>query len=145
VKDQSEREVFMEINIKQESEPEGESPYSFLGKGLQFLVQTPVFIIVGIIVMVWEMINKVFQAVYHQGAQLTAQSGATQRAETGPVKIKVPMMPIDNYSQLDLDGVIGSLNGLTPAELDVVKNFEVAHGNRQAIIDAIDQRLSGVH
>jgi hypothetical protein len=135
----------MEVNIKQETEPEGDSPYSYLGKGLQFLIQTPVFIIVGVLVMVWEMINKVFQAVYHQGTQLAAPSDASQRAQTGPVKIKVPMMPIDNYSHMDIDGVIGSLEGLTPAELGVVKNFEVSHANRQAVLDAIDQRLTGVH
>jgi hypothetical protein len=55
------------------------------------------------------------------------------------------MMPIDNYSQLDTDGVIGSLEGLTPAELSIVKNFEMSHQNRQGILDAIDRRLTGVH
>jgi hypothetical protein len=55
------------------------------------------------------------------------------------------MMPIDNYSQLDIPGVIGSLEGLTPAELGVVKNFEASHGMRQEILDAIDQRLNGIH
>jgi hypothetical protein len=135
----------MEVNIKQEPEPGGESPYSYLGKGLQFLIQTPLFIIVGIIVMIWETINKLFHALYQQSAQLASQAGARPKSETGPVGFKVPMMPIDNYSQLDIDGVIGSLEGLTPAELGIVKNFEMGHQNRQGILDAIDRRLTGVH
>jgi hypothetical protein len=135
----------MEVNIKQESEPESDSPYNYLGKGLQFLIQTPLFIIVGILMMIWEMVNKLFQAVYHQGAQLAGQSAANQRTEAGPVKFKVPMMPIDNYSRLDIDGVIRSLEGLTADQLDIVKNFEISHQNRQAILDAVDQRRTGVH
>jgi hypothetical protein len=135
----------MEVNIKQETEPESDSPYNYLGKGLQFLIQTPLFIIVGILVMIWEAVNKMFHLIYQQGAQLAAQSDASQRAEAGPVKVKVPMMPIDNYSQLDIDGVIRSLDGLGPAELDIVKHFEMSHANRQVILDAIDQRLTGVH
>jgi hypothetical protein len=55
------------------------------------------------------------------------------------------MMPIDNYSQLDIDAIIGSLEGLTLAELDIVKNYEISHENRQLILDAIDQRTSGIH
>jgi hypothetical protein len=103
------------------------------------------FIIVGIIVMIWETINKLFHALYQQSTQLASQAGAGPRSETGPVGFKVPMMPIDNYSQLDTDGVIGSLEGLTPAELSIVKNFEMSHQNRQGILDAIDRRLTGVH
>jgi hypothetical protein len=55
------------------------------------------------------------------------------------------MMPIDNYSRLDIDGVIRSLEGLTADQLDIVKNFEISHQNRQAILDAVDQRRTGVH
>ena len=135
----------MEVNIRQENAPESESAYNYIGKGLQFLVQTPLFIIVGILVMVWETINKLFHTIYHQGAQLAEQTGVTGTAPGGTMKIKVPMMPIDNYSQLDASGVISSLEGLTPAELNVVKNFETSHGNRQEIIDAIDQQLSVIH
>jgi hypothetical protein len=138
-------EKVMEIDIKQETEPEGESPYNYLGKGLQFIVQTPLFIIVGVLVMVWETINKLFHSIYQQGAQLAGQAGAPQGGSSAAAKIKVPMMPIDNYSQLDADGIVRNLEGLTPAELDVVKKFEMDHGNRQAIIDAIDQRLTGLH
>ena len=135
----------MEVNIKQESEPEGESPYSYLGKGLQFLIQTPVFIIVGIIVMVWEMINKVFQAVSHQGAQFTSERGESAKTEVSPVKIKVPMMPIDNYSQLDIDGVISRLEGLSVSELGIVANFERNHENRAPVVDAIEKRLAEIN
>ncbi|HVO96033.1 MAG TPA: hypothetical protein VMT22_24470 [Terriglobales bacterium] len=135
----------MEVNINNhEVEPEGDASYNYWGKGLQFLVQTPVFIAVGIIVIIWEMINKLFHAVYQQGAQMAAPKGASQ-GEAGPVKVKVPMMPIDNYSRLDIEEIIHSLEGLTPTDLDIVKNFELSHGNRQVIIDAIDQRLTGVH
>jgi hypothetical protein len=135
----------MEVNINQERQTEAEPSYNYLGKGFQFLIQTPLFIIVGVIVVIWETINKLFQAISQQGAQLTSQQGESRRAEAGPVRIKVPMMPIDNYSQLDIDAIIGSLEGLTLAELDIVKNYEISHENRQLILDAIDQRTSGIH
>jgi hypothetical protein len=142
---QGEAEYIMEVKINDATDPEGESSYSHLGKGLQFLIQTPLFIIVGVIVMIWETFNRLFQAIYQQGAQLASHPGESRTAETGPVRIKVPMMPIDNYSQLDIDAIIGSLEGLTPAELGVVRDYEISHENRQLILNAIDQRTSGMH
>jgi hypothetical protein len=135
--------TIMEVN--QETNPEGESSYSYFGKGLQFLIQTPLFIIVGVIVIIWETINKLFQAIYQQGAQLTSQQGESRRAQSGPVGIKVPMMPIDNYSQLDVDGVIARLDGLSPTELGIVKNYEINHENRQSIVEAVERCLTGIH
>jgi len=91
------------------------------------------------------MINKVFQAVSHQGAQFTSERGESAKTEVSPVKIKVPMMPIDNYSQLDIDGVISRLEGLSVSELGIVANFERNHENRAPVVDAIEKRLAEIH
>jgi hypothetical protein len=135
----------MEVKINQETQTEAEPSYSYLGKGLQFLIQTPLFILVGVLVVIWETINKLFHAVYQQGAQLTSERGEGAKAEVSPVKIKVPMMPIDNYSQLDIEGVISRLEGLSVSELAIVENFERKHENRAPVVDAIEKRLSEIH
>jgi hypothetical protein len=135
----------MEVNIKEEPQSEAEPSYSYLGKGLQFLIQTPLFILVGVIVVIWETINKLFQAVYQQGAQFTSERGESAKAEISPVKIKVPMMPIDNYSQLDIEEVIGHLEGLSVSELGIVANFEKDHQNRAPVLAAIEKRLAEIH
>jgi hypothetical protein len=135
----------MEVNIKQEPGLEGESSYNSFGKGLQFLIQIPLFIIVGVIVTLWEIINKLFRLVYQQGTQLVSQTGESRMTGAAPATIKVPIMPIDNYSQLDPDGVIARLDSLSPTELGIVKNHEVNHENRQSILAAIEHRLTGIH
>jgi hypothetical protein len=137
--------MIMEVKINQETQTEAEPSYSYLGKGLQFLIQTPLFILVGVIVIIWETINKLFQAVYQQGAQFTAEHGESAKAETSPIKIKVPMMPIDNYSQLDIEGVISRLEGLSISELGIVENFERNHENRAPVVVAIEKRLAEIH
>lgn len=136
----------MDINFNNhDDESQSESAYNYLGRGLQFLIQTPVFIIVGVIVMIWEAVNKIFSAVYQQGSHLAGQAARGQATGASAAHVKVPMMPIDNYSHLSIDEVLSNLEGLSPTELNVVKKFETDHDNRQVILDAIDQRLSGVH
>jgi hypothetical protein len=135
----------MEVKINQQMQSETEPSYSYLGKGLQFIIQTPLFILVGVIVVIWETINKLFHAVYQQGAQFTSERGESAKTEVSRVTIKVPMMPIDNYSQLDIEGVLCRLDGLSVSELGIVENFERTHENRAPVVDAIERRRAEFH
>jgi hypothetical protein len=123
---------------------EADSSFGSVGRGLQCIIQTPLFIIVGTLVVIWETVNKLFQMVYSQGAQYSAGlAGAAPAA--APTKVKVPILPIDNYSRMDADEIIGRLEGLSLAELGVVKNFESSHENRAAILEAIERRVAEIH
>jgi hypothetical protein len=114
------------------------------GRGVQYILQTPLFIIVGIIVTAWEAVNKLFQTVSAQGAQYSSVLGGARPA-AAPTNIKVPILPIDNYSRLNVEEVIRRLDGLTVTELGVVKIFESSHENRVTILRAIDKRLAEMH
>jgi hypothetical protein len=123
---------------------EADSSFGSVGRGIQYVIQAPLFIIVGIIVVIWETVSKLFQAVSSQAAQYSA-------AHVGPApgaaqaKMKVPILPIDNYSRMDADEIIGRLEVLSVAELGIVKNFESSHKNRAAILEAIEKRVAEIH
>jgi hypothetical protein len=133
----------MESKINQNGPHETDSAFGSVGKGLQFLIQTPLFIIVGIIVVIWETVNKLFQTVYSQGIQYGSALGGAKPA--APMAVKVPILPIDNYSRMDVDEIIRALDELSLAELAVVKNFESSHENRAPILNAIEKRITEVH
>jgi hypothetical protein len=134
----------MEIKVNQNAKEDEDSSFNYLGRGIQFMIQTPLFIIVGIIVVVWETVSKLFQTVYSQGAQYSAGLAGAKPGVT-PTKVKVPILPIDNYSRLDAGEVISRLEGLSLGELGVVKNFESSHENRAPILEAIEKRIAAVH
>jgi hypothetical protein len=134
----------MEIKVNEKIKGDEDSSLNYLGRGLQFMIQTPLFIIVGIIVVVWETVSKLFQTVYSQGAQYSAGLAGAKPA-AAPTKVKVPILPIDNYSRMDVDEVIGHLEELSVAELGVVKHFESSHENRAPILEAIEKRVAAVH
>jgi hypothetical protein len=134
----------MESKTNQNDQHEADSSFGSLGRGLQFMIQTPLFIIVGIIVVIWETVSKLFQTIYSQGLQYGPALGGAKPA-AAPMAVKVPILPIDNYSRMDVDEIIKCLDGLSPAELAVVKNFESSHENRGPIVNAIDKRLAEMH
>jgi hypothetical protein len=133
----------MEIKVKQNGKDDEDSSINYLGRGLQMMIQTPLFIIVGIVVVIWETVSKLFQAVYSQGAQYGG--GLAAKPGAAPTKVKVPILPIDNYSRMGVDEVIGHLEELSVADLGIVRNFESSHENRAPILEAIEKRLAAVH
>lgn len=115
------------------------------GRGLQFMIQAPLFVIVGVLVVVWETVNRLFRTIYNQGAQYTSTFRSSAQAPAAPTGVKVPVLPIDNYGRMDVDEIIGRLNGLSLAELAIVRNFESNHEKRTTILEAIDKRMDEVH
>jgi hypothetical protein len=122
----------------------GDETYSFssMGKGFQYLVQAPLFVIVGAIVALWEVVNNLFQTVYQQGSQYAASIGASAKPEANQESVKVPMMPIDNYSRLSVKDIVERLDDLSPSDLQVVRQHERSNKKRAAILKAIDRKLA---
>jgi hypothetical protein len=61
-----------------------------------------------------------------------------------PVRQRVPLLPIHNYSRLDPTEVIARLAALTPEQLQQLRRFEAEGRNRAEILEAIDRRLAEV-
>jgi len=107
-------------------------------KGVQIVVKLVFFIGCGAIAIALErfrdLIKTVSDTEFSHSPDLLAQEQ--------PQGIKVPIFPIDNYSQLDPDRIVESLIGLSTEQLWIVRNFETTHKNRNRILEAIDQHLA---
>jgi polyhydroxyalkanoate synthesis regulator phasin len=49
--------------------------------------------------------------------------------------------PILNYEEMTAAQVEGNLDGLTPAELRTIRNYERGHANRKSVLAAIERAL----
>jgi hypothetical protein len=52
-----------------------------------------------------------------------------------------PNLPIANYDELSAPHVQDRLEGLTPAELRKLRDYEQRHANRKTVLDRIERRL----
>jgi hypothetical protein len=52
-----------------------------------------------------------------------------------------PSLPIANYDELSAAKVQDQLDGLTPAELRKLRDYEQRHANRKTVLDRIERRL----
>ena len=59
------------------------------------------------------------------------------------LRVKVPVMPLDNYDTLAPEDVAVRLADLSAEQLHVVREYELTHQARPAVIEAIEQRLAG--
>lgn len=50
-------------------------------------------------------------------------------------------LPIDGYDELSAAKVQEQLEGLTPAELRKLRDYEQRHANRKTVLDRIERRL----
>jgi hypothetical protein len=60
-------------------------------------------------------------------------------AETGDGS--TPNLPIAGYDELSAPQVQEQLDGLTPAELRKLRDYEQRHANRKTVLDRIERRL----
>jgi hypothetical protein len=134
----------MEIKTTGNERAQMDASFGYFSRGIQAIIQTPLFIIVGVIVVIWETVNKLVQTVYAQSSQYGSALGGAKAAGAS-INVKVPILPIDNYSRMDVDEVVSRLDGLSATELGVVKIFESSHENRAPILKAIDKRLAEMH
>jgi hypothetical protein len=130
------------MDVKRDQGINDSYSFSSLGKGFQYLIQAPLFVVVGVFVAIWEMFNNLFQTVYQQGAQYTAHLSGDGKQEATTNGLKVPMLPIDNYSQLSVKEITTQLDELSPDDLQVVKQYERGHKKRSSVLESIDRRLA---
>ena len=73
----------------------------------------------------------------------TRANGADTKGDSEPVAAPAPpvapSLAIPEYDQLSASQVVERLDGLTPAELDAVRDHEVAHRGRSTILGKITQ------
>jgi hypothetical protein len=61
--------------------------------------------------------------------------------ETGDGQGTTPNLPIANYDELSAPHVQDRLEGLTPAELRKLRDYEQRHANRKTVLDRIERHL----
>ena len=59
----------------------------------------------------------------------------------GETADSTPNLPIAGYDELSAPQVQEQLDGLTPAELRKLRDYEQRHANRKTVLDRIERRL----
>ena len=74
----------------------------------------------------------------------TPRSGPEKAPPTGPseTRIKVPVLPIDDYDQLAPADILEGLPDLSGDELRLLHAYESDHQARADLLEAIDQQLA---
>jgi len=58
------------------------------------------------------------------------------------IKRRVPVLPLADYDTLSESDVLTRLNDLSAEQLTVLREYELTHANRGAVVDAIQARLA---
>jgi len=111
-------------------------------KGAQLIAEAALFMSVGAIMMAWDGIGKLVRSARHKGGGGSFDLAAGLTPRPRPVKVKVPIFPIDNYTSLTASEVIKNLERLVPEQLRLVRAFEIESKNRKTIVEAVDRILA---
>jgi len=110
-----------------------------LVRGIQLIAETAFFMGCGAARIAWDGVARFINA---------AQDRAPLRlpfslpAWTPPGKVKIPLLPIDDYNRMGAAEILKSLGTLSAPQLRVLKEFEENNKKRKTVLAAIDQRLS---
>jgi len=64
------------------------------------------------------------------------------KATPGEIRMKVPVLPIDNYDNLTAVEILERLAQLSADQLRVVQEYERDHQARAEVLEAVDHRLT---
>ena len=126
--------------IKNRSGEEGSLMAKWL-RGAQLAAQIVFFIGCVAVAIALERLMNLFKTAAGDGVSPASGQPEVRNAQGHPERIKVPMLPIDNYNQLDSNQLIHRLAGLSDEQLRIVKAHETGHKSREDVLEAIDQRL----
>ena len=76
-----------------------------------------------------------------RGRSLEPSQLRTATAARGRGAPALVNLPIANYDELSAAAVQDQLDGLTPAELRKLRDYERRHANRKTVLDAIGRKL----
>jgi hypothetical protein len=123
--------------------PGPKSPMARWLRLAQIGAQIVFYIGCGAVAVALEQLTKLFRSMNGGGDTVPTGGSESRRPEGQPQSIKVPMLPIDNYSRLNSKQVIGRLAGLSEEQLRIVRAHEARQKNRVNVLEAIDRRLAG--
>jgi hypothetical protein len=76
-----------------------------------------------------------------RGLQPSRGGGAAKAARRTRPRRPASNLPIADYDELSASAVQERLNGLTPAQLRKLRDYERRHANRKTVLDPIERRL----
>lgn len=123
---------FIEIPIIKKDRIDKKTILDHLLRGVLMITQTAFFIACGAVVVTLESFTNLFKL----------DRPKSQKAEKTAQKIIIPILPIDNYNQLDDDEIIQKLQGLSTKQLHMLRNFESSDKNRKIVLESIEQCLA---
>jgi hypothetical protein len=108
-------------------------------RGVQTIAETVFYIGVGAVRTAWEGIGRLWATARDAGASRPSDVGVVSQPRRGSVRIRVPVLPIDNYSSLTADEVVKRLEGLSPDQLEFLRSYEMEHKNRRTVLEAVNR------
>jgi hypothetical protein len=111
-------------------------------RGAQIAARIVFFIACGAIAIILERLMNLLKSAEEHQAQKPSSPSERRNAQGRPERIKVPMLPIDNYNQLDSKQVMDRLAGLSNEQLQMILAHEARHKNRKGVLDAIDRQFA---
>jgi len=109
-------------------------------RGAQLAARIVFFIACGAVAIILERLLSLLKPADGDGVQNPSIPSDARNAQGRPERIKVPMLPIDNYNQLDSKQVVNRLAGLSNEQLRMIRAHEARHKNRKGVLDAIDRQ-----
>ena len=108
-------------------------------RGVQTIAEAVFYIGVGAVRMAWDGIEKLWATARDTGATRPMGGVFLSKPRPRPIRIKVPVLPIDNYASLTADEVVKRLEGLSPDQLEFLRGFETEHKNRKTVLEAVSR------
>jgi len=111
---------------------------------------------IGIGVLVVRGLTSAVKAAHQAGLEAAQEPGSVTNTLLGLIhrpekaspatheetRVKVPVLPIDDYDHLTVDHILERLADLSAEELRLLRAYEGDHQARDQVLEAIEQRLS---
>jgi len=111
-------------------------------RGAELAARVVFFIACGAVAIILDQFLNLLKPSVGEGVQSPSNPSVVRNSHGQPERIKVPVLPIDNYNQLDSDQVMNRLAGLSNEQLQMVRSYEARQKNRADVLDAIDRQLA---
>jgi hypothetical protein len=111
-------------------------------RGAELAARVVFFIACGAVAIVLERLLNLLKPAAGDRVQTPSTPSDRRNGQGHPERIKVPVLPIDNYNQLDSNQVISRLSGLSNEQIQMIRSHEARQKNRGDVLEAIDRHLA---